>query len=363
MSLSQFESLCLQHTDGACERIFDRAPCFIDHVPGAGNAETVLGKCLEVICMIVQILTRSQYPRLEKDIRHIPEPDRSPSRKSSHLGLDSAAMTPQKGSRSGASDSEARSVRFEEENSESTRVDNKDTLKTRSMRRAKKEAESVETPVEQRYWNEYDHPEDGSDNGEFYIYLDPEAPLYPGQKELENLGRRIKSIFRRPKSAKDLERGASSTTDDGSASSSDEDDSSASVLKRSRKSHHTPLIERSTQTRIGYGTLSTTFRAAPANQHLVRTTTLCLLAAAIIFAILNVMVNTGRRKTRVEVHVVVLLGVIASIAFVGTAVGLWLRDAPADRRTRGGIIANVVVGVVAALIAAGDAWLLVNVLT
>jgi len=279
-------------------------------------------------------------------------------------------MTPIKGSRSGASDSEALSVPIEENHSEDTRVDGNMTLTPKPSRYLKKKADkTVEEPQDQqRYWNEYDNPEDGDENpdGEFYVYIDPDAPLYPGQRSLENFGRKFKSAFKRPFVKKDLEHGVSATGDDASISSSEDDDetTTSSTIERANKAVHKPLITRSTQTqtKIGYGTLSMTTIVHTVDTQRARTTALCLLAAAIILAILNVLANTGRRKTLVEVHVVVLLGVVASIAFLGTAVGIWLRGLTESRSKRS-MYAHAVVGLVAVLIGAGDAWLLVSVLT
>lgn len=333
---------------------------------GARDAEAILGQSVFAQRYNTH-LTQLQYPRLDKDIRQIPQPNRTPSRRSSNLGLSSAAATPKKGSRSGASDSEALSVRFEEDHSESTRVDGNTTLKSKSSKSRRTATETASAPQEQRYWNEYDNPEDGDENpdGEFYIYIDPDAPLYPGQRSLQAFGRRLKSAFQRSSRKRDAENGSVETGDDGSISSSEDDDDTAtpSGVRHTDKSHRTPLVTRATQTKFGYGALPLAPGRISVHAQRGRTTALCLLAAAIIFAILNVLAYTGRRKTHVQVNVAVLLGVIASIAFVGTALGVWLREPRERHRTKKGVLADAVVGVVAALIGAGDAWLLVSVLT
>jgi len=271
-------------------------------------------------------------------------------------------MTPKKGSRSGVSDSEVLSVRFEEDHSESTRVEGNTLLRSGSAKRSREETENI-PQNQQRYWNEYDNPEDGDDDQDsgFYIYVDPNAPLYPGQRVLEAFGRRVKSVFQRPRRI--IEDGSHSTGSDGSVSSSEEEENVISRMPSSNKKHRKHgqlLVTRATQTTSNYGTVP--ILHPPTDLQRARTTALCLLAAAIIFAILNVLVYTGRRKARVEVHVAVLLGVVASIAFLGTALGIWLRGLT-QQRTKRSLYADVVVVTTASLIGAGNTWLLVVVLT
>jgi len=241
-------------------------------------------------------------------------------------------------------------------------VEGNTLLRNASVKQYREEAESA-PQIQQRYWNEYDNPEDGDDDAEggFYVYIDPNAPVYPGQKALEALGRRVKSAFRRPKKPDENE--YHSTGDDGSVSSSEDEENFTSRVpsaKKKYKAHRQSLVTRATQTTSDYGTVSLSH--PPTDPQRARTTALCLLAAAIIFAILNVLVYTGRRKARVEVHVVVLSGVVASIAFLGIALGIWLRGLT-ERRTKKSLYADLIVGLAASLIGAGNTWLLVVALT
>ncbi|OCL14007.1 hypothetical protein AOQ84DRAFT_281997, partial [Glonium stellatum] len=49
----------------------------------------------------------------------------------------------------------------------------------------------------QRYWNEYDHPEDGSDDEAYFIYIDPTASTaFPGQETLAKWAQKTKRLFR-----------------------------------------------------------------------------------------------------------------------------------------------------------------------
>jgi hypothetical protein len=276
---------------------------------------------------------------LNTDIRHVPEATPTTrSRKSSSFGISSTRHT----SRSGASASQDPSTPPTTLTANTT----PDPFAVKSKLRAQQQRRrqtpiAEEEPVQHAYWNEYDNPdsENGGDDGGYIIYIDPDAPAFPGQKVLSHWYASAKRVFSRKKSH-DLERQNSSDTLAASSESDDEDEAHMNGHRTTK-----PLLS---NIRLSYG--ATTTPARPRTSSLVkydtptrstRISTLSLAAAIIILAIVHILGTTGRRKAKKEVEVGVLVGVVASLAFAGVAMGNLLSESFAKREEEESRVRNM----------------------
>lgn len=214
-----------------------------------------------------------------------------------------------------------------------------------------------------RYWSEYDHPEDSSDsdNG-YYIYVDPneDTSWVPFRSTATKIFNGVSSLFchgkvnRRaqnldvesdpllptqvlPKSP--LFDGSLDDETTTSSSSSDEDDENLLA----------PHILRA------YGTLPQKTAVydpatAPPEDTITAllTSSLSLFFSVTLSLVLLVLSATGRRNARGEIDIVVIVGVVVSLAFA--AVGFW-----GMVRGRGvGLTRWAVAGLVFAAVVLGD---------
>lgn len=253
---------------------------------------------------------------------------------------------PLKTSRSGASQSHSGPL------SEDTTVQNGDTTRAKRHRRTNTRLPVIaqdrfedRDPNIQKYWNEYDNgSEFGGDNEGFIVYVDPDAPLFPGQKILVRWSSNIKSFFQpdKPKSrsnrhrssTNDLERqplisSANASSDALAATNSTESSDDESLNHDTKKRSKLPWLgaDRSGNAKI-YGTLpgrsTNKYINVVAPQSPTSTPQVpivCLAASLILLALLNVMAMTGRRKVREEIDIAVMLGVAAALVFA--MVGGW----------------------------------------
>lgn len=309
---------------------------------------------------------REQFHILNKDIRHVPEaPPPTRSRKSSSLGT--GASSPLRSTQSGKSPSQdtppttlsaADPATFER------RVRSK-------LRQAKRHQQQKTIPEEPAsgYWNEYDDPDSefGGDSGGYVIYIDPNAPIFPGQRTLEKWYGSIKGMFG-GKKQRDLERQNSTDTLGSTESSDDDDEEIEGALAASSR-----LLRRSMP---GYGaTPSVTADSARRSSVLVSkeeqdrmrsrhawSSTICFAAAVIILSILTLLSNTGRRKAKQRVEVGTLLGVAAALAFAGIGMGNLLtlslrRNAAGARERRRLMWMNAFKWLVAVAVCVWAGWL------
>jgi len=302
------------------------------NVTAQGRWRHLLGyvECSPYLVKIMLILL--QIDTLHKDIRHVPEaPPTTRSRKSSSFGLSTPRRSPRTSVSQGRSTppTTVTTIAAPDPSTLETRVKSK----LRQKRR-------LQTPIAeeiQPYWNEYDNPDSefGGDDGGFVIYIDPDAPLYPGQKMVSRMYGSIRSLLGLKGKQPDLERQNSSETLTGSTGSSEDEEDDVDKIGRPSVSAKTPLIGRLLSP--GYGatphpptttqrnTTSTTAIFTP-NSHIylassTRLSTICLAAALIILAMVNVLSSTGRKKARTEIETFVLIGVIAALAFAGIGMG------------------------------------------
>lgn len=192
-------------------------------------------------------------------------------------------------------------------------------------------------PQPQRYWNEYDDPED-ADEG-YYIYIDPDAEVkFPGQELFENWARKTRRLFG-IKEESDEEESVSS-----GESSDDETPANSTVNASGGYGTFKALPNRSAASTGGYfsGLLQrfrtlehdeeafvtlrresarerrSLLREVELRQHKAETTklyfyTTCLAMAGVINVLLGMMTWTSRKKERGVVDSVVLFGTIVNL--------------------------------------------------
>lgn len=160
----------------------------------------------------------------------------------------------------------------------------------------------------QRYWSEYDHPEDGSEaGGEAYVlFVDPDE-----KGTFELILERLGAMFRRP------ERGFEhdpllphSPLEEGD----EEEDSDEEAAVGS----HPHRINSKTRSQ-GYATFPSTHHArhTPTTQHNqpLHLTVLSLIASLTLLLVAFALTWTGRHKLQSEVHSAVFFAVAACLLF------------------------------------------------
>jgi hypothetical protein len=192
-------------------------------------------------------------------------------------------------------------------------------------------------PEVQRYWNEYDHPED-EDSGGYYIYVDPDASVkFPGQEMMEALTRKTKRML-----------GFNTKADEESLLSTAEDDSSddgtlnSSPITRGATYGTMPTSTGASSTEGYFSNLFRSLRdqhldaeafharrsllgELELRQHKTEMTKLrfyltCLATAIAIDIILGLMTMTSRKKERGAVDIGVLFGTICTLMLCVVAI-------------------------------------------
>lgn len=166
--------------------------------------------------------------------------------------------------------------------------------------RKKRKRPYAPLPPKQTYWSEYDHPEDGSDNGDAYvIYIDPNET-----STISKFFGKISRIFVRRSEAEDSTLTSPTTPDDDETSSDEE----ASIIPR-RKSQHG----------LSYGTLpqhSRSDRALQGHRHRIpHLTAICLVASMTILVVAYILAMTGKHKLARQVEAGVLFSIVSSLIF------------------------------------------------
>ena len=193
-----------------------------------------------------------------------------------------------------------------------------------------------EQPETQRYWNEYDNPEDEEEG--YYIYIDPNASVkFPGQETLEAWANKTKRLFGMRLKAD--EESLLSAVDDASTDDEDTADES-SVGRPSRSNYGTMTSQRGTQDgyfsglfggRVDPHRTAEAFherqsllgelqvRQRKAERAKFRLYTICLVAATVIDIMLGLMTVTSRKKERGAVDAGVLFGAACTLVLCGVA--------------------------------------------
>lgn len=220
-----------------------------------------------------------------------------------------------------------------------------------------------EEPEMQRYWNEYDHPEDEDDG--YYIYVDPNASVkFPGQETFEAWTKKTRKMFGMRLQAEErslLSAVEDATTDDGESGSESPlgwnprsnygtmpQNSSAregyfSSIFGGRVNPHVS-VEALQERRSLLSELETRQRERETTKFRFYAT--CLAAAFAIDFILGLMTVTSRKKERGAVDAGVLFGAVCTLVLCVVAV-----ISMKTRRDRlGWVHQGVVLSVVVALL-------------
>jgi hypothetical protein len=201
-------------------------------------------------------------------------------------------------------------------------------------------------PEQQRYWNEYDHPESEEDEG-YYIYIDPNAEVkFPGQELLENWVRKTKKLLgvknideeARPLSSPDYASSDEETADESRSplpqgygaiepqahrrnSSREGNLSYFSGIFGSRRDPHRDAAIRRQSERERQSLLSEiSARGHERELTKLRFYATCLASAVTIDILLSIMTATSRRKERGVVDFTILFGTICSLILLVVAV-------------------------------------------
>lgn len=309
----------------------------------------------------------SWLPTLEKDIRKVPvEPTRRQRARTSSTAF---SLPPTSGhtSASTASITDGQTSPSTLQMAESSATSGPEYLETSTLSAFKKKPkksyrsplppkESDFEPTEQRYWNEYDHPEDGSDDEAYFIYIDPNATTsFPGQESLTKWAQKTFRLFRPgnpPERAPLLSPTTptipDSPTTDGDTSS-DEAARSArygygtllpgslpeargggsggyfSALFGALRNPHAEAQRLEAQRRQSERQMHSLISAMEARRRERESTKLrlyatCVAAAVVIDVILGTLTVTGRRKEKGVVDAGILFGTIASLLLCVVAV-------------------------------------------
>ena len=219
--------------------------------------------------------------------------------------------------------------------------------------------ESDFEPTEQRYWNEYDHPEDGDDDEAYFIYIDPNATTsFPGQESLIKWAQKTFRLFRfgnPPEHAPLLSPTTPTISDSPTTDGDTSSDEATRAARRAGYGYGTLLPASLPEARGGgsggyfsglFGALRnphaeaqrleaqrrqserqmhSLISAMEARQRerestKLRLYTTCVAAAVVIDVILGTLTVTGRRKERGVVDAGILFGTIASLLLCVVAV-------------------------------------------
>lgn len=316
-------------------------------------------------------------PLLDQDIRKLPEPVKRKSRRarSSTAGSLSQSSPPQTSTSNTSYDGLLSPLASR--NGETSATSAQEFVDPPSLQAFRKKrrtpyadyppplSSANEEPEPQRYWNEYDHPED-EDTGGFYIYVDPDAPVkFPGQDIFEAWSRRTRRLF----GIRDKARHASYTSTAEDGSSDDEDTSNESPITPSAN-YGTLSTQNERSSNAGY--FSSLFRSLrdpnrdvealqerrsllsqlEVRQHNAEMTKLrfystCLAMAVAIDFILGLMTMTSRKKERGAVDVGVLFGTICTLVLCVVS----LISMKTRKEKLGWVHQGVVLGIAGAVVA------------
>ncbi|KAF1928642.1 uncharacterized protein M421DRAFT_420526 [Didymella exigua CBS 183.55] len=283
---------------------------------------------------------------LDKDIRKLPDPVKRQSRKNrgSTSGSNTQSSPPMTSTSNTSFDGQLSPSTLR--NGESSATSAQDFVDPPSLQAFRKKHRTPyadypppvvrEEPETQRYWNEYDHPED-EDQG-YYIYVDPNASAkFPGQETLEAWTKKTRKMFGMRLQAEEHSLLSADVTTD------DEDSGSESPLGWNLRSNYGTISSQNGSTHEGY--FSTIFRgrinpyqdaeALTERRSLLselqtrdrerertklRFYSTCLAAAFAMHFILGLMTMTSRKKERGAVDVGVLFGAVCTLVLCIVAV-------------------------------------------
>ncbi|KAF9738493.1 hypothetical protein PMIN06_010750 [Paraphaeosphaeria minitans] len=272
-------------------------------------------------------------PLLERDIRKLPPTTKRERRKANSTAESSqhsAFGTP--GASTGGRTSPSTPLYDTSATSAPEFVEEAPPLRAFRKKRKQSTIPEQPQPEQQRYWNEYDNPED-EDEG-YYIYVDPDAEVkFPGQEMFEGLARQTRRLFGIKEHAEE-ESGVSSaeTSDDedspanppnvygtfASSAATSRTQSYFSGLFRKYRDPQQDVEALLSQRRETARERRSLLRELEVGRHKAETTklysyTTSLVMALIIDALLGTMAMTSRKKEVGVVDFVVSLGTIVSL--------------------------------------------------
>ncbi|KAF1973212.1 hypothetical protein BU23DRAFT_554498 [Bimuria novae-zelandiae CBS 107.79] len=280
-------------------------------------------------------------PLLDQDIRKLPPTQKRQRRKANNATSPSQISSPGTSGTSTAGHTDLSSPRGGETSATSIAEFVEEAPPLRAFRKKRKQsvANEQQEPEAQRYWNEYDNPEDGDGDNGYYIYIDPDAEIkFPGQELFSNWARKTRRLFGiREEPEEEESISSAETSDDETAMNSPvhassgygtfrtSSDNAASrgegyfsgLFRRFRDPHHdieTLLTLRRESARERRSLL----REVELRQRKAETTkiyfyTTCLAMAGVIDVLLAMMTMTSRKKERGVVDSVVLFGTIVNL--------------------------------------------------
>jgi hypothetical protein len=270
---------------------------------------------------------------LNSDIRKLPSDSqarkgrKSPTKPSTPRASSIVDSTDVGGSTTAVSFNEASSLSANL--GESSREQRNSLQSSRLKRKPRQVAQKPST----RYWSEYDHPEDGSDEEGYYIYVDPDdtdITLIPFQKQLTSILLKAKNFFSSRKSEPKLRKQSSEFDPLLSATTlpklpfpsadndSDSDDASSTTSQSSG-----PYTHR----------LHSLYSDIPGVFHYhdplipLLISSMSLFFSTVLSLVLLVLNELGRNKAREEIDLITVFVSAISLAFAAAGFyGLVLRD-------------------------------------
>lgn len=307
---------------------------------------------------------------LDKDIRKLP-PAAKRQRRKANSTAGSSQLSPPETSGTSTGGHTSPSVAWQDSSATSAPEYVEEAPPLRAFRKKRKSsaAPPQPEPEPQRYWNEYDNPEEGDEG--YYIYIDPDAEVkFPGQEMLEGLARRTRRLF-------GIKEEAEEEPSVSSAESSDDENSpitppdgygtfaSAGAAPR-HEGYFSGLFRKFRDPQYDAEALlafrresarerRSLLREVELGRHKAETAklylyTTCLAMAGIIDLLLGTMVMTSRKKEVSVVDSVVLFGTIINLVLgVIAIISMQTRREPLGWVHRGAVYiifaANVVVDV------------------
>lgn len=287
-------------------------------------------------------------PLLDKDIRKVPAPVRRKSRKTKDVNTSTLSPASPPYTSTSNTSYDGQSSPLASRNGESSVTSAQEFVDPPPLQAFRKKprrpysdypppvvSADVE-PEQQRYWNEYDDPED--EEAGYYIYIDPNASVkFPGQELMEAWVRKTRQLF----GLRNKTKGSSPPASDEGLSDDDDTVDESPIVQNTN--YGTLPSRREPTSQEGY--FSSLFRSLrdphhdasllherrsllselSTRQHKAEMTKLrfystCLLTAIVIDIILGLMIVTSRKKERGVVDAVVLFGTIVTLVLCVVAV-------------------------------------------
>ncbi|KAF2766401.1 SPX domain-containing protein [Teratosphaeria nubilosa] len=252
-------------------------------------------------------------PLLDRDIRKLPPPmKRAPS-----SAAESASRTPTSGSSTnGVTDN---TTAVETSRSVSDELEAPAIRSFRKKRRRAYPQQQARQEPQSRYWSEYDHPEEGSENDDaFVIYVDPNA-----RSLFDTFFEKLSNLFTRRDPEKEalLREPPHTPRDDGSSS---DEEGEATPVRRSYGA-----IE-SQDPRAAANALETQLSRSQTSASVPQIVGICFAASLAILIVACILASTGKRKFSREVNFGVIFATASSLLFsmIGFASLLRTRHVP-----------------------------------